>query len=582
MHSGPGRRAIPESRDLGEPVLDEYSGEKPQTAVATADGVQLGRLVTELERLVGAGDEREARVRLADSLGGLVPSLRDADFAAVAKFGLLIERLWPGEFPSELIRPLVRALAEIPDDSPRDTLVAILDLLVDLAIRRKDYRPLNLLLEELDHGPAPASYNGSGPRVVRRTSAQLVETGLEAVLRRGRWQALVEAALHSPADDPALTALLARWPERLLDHFGGILATVGGRGSLATMACVLERLGDRAAGVLETRLFDPRTQPATTAVLLLMAMRPARLLELLAGVLPSWDWRLQDLAVTELSRMAVPGRGRAFLEALPHADPLVVPTMLDEIGLERELTAVPLLTEIAAGRHERVKEVFARIKSVEALGRILSAEARAPRDNGKTLPATAMAAVSRASSLLRGILRERSGLAHAEPAGLRSAAEEALALIENRPSSTRVRKIRQAADRESQDRLRPRRYLRVSLLAPLSARVAPPEAGAGPSPFRPGRGRTLEPPAGGTGPLRPAPAKVTTLSLGGAFLEPATGARVGEKVHVEIRSGLRRIGGMAVVRNAAPDGTGVEFVHMGQADRERLRRLVNRLAREQG
>jgi hypothetical protein len=562
--------------------LDEHSDQKHPTAVATAEPnppAALRRLVAELERLIGAGQEHDARARLADALG----ELDSPDAEAIAKLSLLVERLWPHEFPTELIRPLVRALAEIPDDSPRDTLVAILDLLVDLAIRRRDFRPLGLLLEELDHGPAPANYLGNGPRVVRRTSPRLAEAGQKAVLKPQRWQALVETALQSKESDPALVAVLSRWPERLLDQFGSILAALGGTGGLQAMARVLESVGDRALGTLETRLFDPRTLPATTAVKLLAATRPARLVALLPGALPNWDWRLQDLAVSELSRLAAPGRARAFREAMPHADPLVVPTMLDEIGLEREQAAVPLLVEIAAGRHERLKDVFARIKAVEALGKILAADAKPGRVNGKIAPAEARHSVE-AAGLLRAVLRERSGLAHAEPAGLRAAAEEALALIENRPSSTRVRRIQQAAERSSVSHLRPRRYLRIPLGEPLSARLANTElapAGLGASLFRPGKARPLAPAAGGPTVLGVSAAQVTTLSLGGAFLEPATGARVGEKVRVEIRTGLRRIEGMAVVRNAAPDGTGVEFVHMEQADRERLRKLVNRLVREQ-
>jgi len=37
---------------------------------------------------------------------------------------------------------------------------------------------------------------------------------------------------------------------------------------------------------------------------------------------------------------------------------------------------------------------------------------------------------------------------------------------------------------------------------------------------------------------------------------------------------------MAVVRNVLPNGTGVEFVHMGQEDREKLRRLLKSLQDE--
>jgi hypothetical protein len=39
---------------------------------------------------------------------------------------------------------------------------------------------------------------------------------------------------------------------------------------------------------------------------------------------------------------------------------------------------------------------------------------------------------------------------------------------------------------------------------------------------------------------------------------------------------LRKIHFTAVVRNIGPEGSGVEFVHMKDEDREKLRRLVQR------
>jgi hypothetical protein len=134
---------------------------------------------------------------------------------------------------------------------------------------------------------------------------------------------------------------------------------------------------------------------------------------------------------------------------------------------------------------------------------------------------------------------------------LRAAAEEALALIENRPSSARVRMEQESVEKSSADFHRPRRYLRIPLDAPLAARIE--------------------------GPVRAA-AYVRTISLGGAFLEAKGGLKVGESMRVEIRSGLRRLRATAVVRNVAGNGGGVEFIHMKAQDRERLRRLVRRYA----
>src|SRR5438552_1948355 len=74
--------------------------------------------------------------------------------------------------------------------------------------------------------------------------------------------------------------------------------------------------------------------------------------------------------------------------------------------------------------------------------------------------------------------------------------------------------------------------------------------------------------------------RVRTISLGGAYLESKRKLSVGDSIKLEIRSGLRRIHSTAVVRNLGPDGNGIEFVHMLDEDREKLRRLVQRRLRD--
>jgi len=174
---------------------------------------------------------------------------------------------------------------------------------------------------------------------------------------------------------------------------------------------------------------------------------------------------------------------------------------------------------------------------VEALGRMRSKEA---------------------VELLQEIIGRRQGLTHAEPGGLRAAAEEALALIGNYPSSARVRAVQENLVTTNLAYSRPRRYLRIPLSSPLEARILCPE------PFR----HAPEP--------RVAAARVRTISLGGALIESERKLAVGDSVQVEIRTGLRSIAGTGVVRNITPGGNGIEFVHMGERDRERLRRLVRR------
>jgi hypothetical protein len=298
------------------------------------------------------------------------------------------------------------------------------------------------------------------------------------------------------------------------------------------MARLLRTIGVPVLNLLETRLYEARRQRVSAAIKLLAAADPERLLRGLARALASWEWNLQDLAVSELSRPANAGSAHSaafvFSAVLADAHPLVVPMMIDQIGLAQETTAVPQLMEIAAGEHEVLRDLFVRIKAIEAIGRMHAVEA---------------------AELLRMLVQGREGLAFAEPSGLRAAAEDALAMIENRPSSERVRAAFEAAPQTNGNFVVPRRYVRVPLESPLRAQIDGSQLGL---------------------------ARVKTISLGGAYLESPKKLAVGDSIKLEVRSGLRKIHFTAVVRNIGPDGGGVEFVHMKDEDREKLRKLVQR------
>lgn len=501
-----------------------------------------------LEQLAEAGGERQARfivLNYAGCLNSAEATTRLAVATGLSELIPLMAQLWPPQAagPQELTRAVTRGL--IAEGAPEVLVVlgGVLERLALLAQERSDYAELERILGALEDARAT---RGAGKENGRAASNSLLPTLTQRILENGRWQALVDASLEHRPLDAALARILARDPERLLERMNARLSAPRGLEALAPMARLLRAIGEPVIGALVTRLFDPRTHRATAAVKLLAVTRPERLLEALPRALPAWDWNIQDMAVGELIRLGAPGVAMAFLEALPHAHVLVVPMMLDEIGVAGEIAAVPLLLEIAEGRSERMKDVFVRIKAVEALGRL-----RAPE----------------AAELLRNVLRQRNGLTHVEPAGLRAAAEEALALIENRPSSARVRTAHQAAARASISFTRPRRYMRVPLESPLAARISTVEN----APVREAVGAFKGPAAA---------AKVTTLSLGGAFVESDSQLAVGESFDLEIRSGLRKINGTAVVRNLAPGGGGVEFVHMRQDDREKLRKLVSKLLKD--
>jgi len=503
-----------------------------------------------VEQQVSSGNERQARSLLLGytrQLESEQSPVRLAIAGGLSELTALLPVLWPanGPGPHEMNHLVMHALLREAAPEVAGVLAGVADGLARLALERREFAELEKFVDSLEAARAPRS---NGARTGPAPSTSLMTTLSQKLLENVRWSQMIERALEHRPLDPALPRILARDPERMIDYLGSKLATPEGLNELPPMARLLRAVGEPAFSALVARLFDPRTQRATTAVKLLASTKPDRLLESMPKAMHGWDWHLQDLAIGELLRQAVPGAATVFTGILSMSHPLVVPMMIDEIGMAGEGDAVPLLMDLAGGGHEHLRDVFVRIKAIEALGRMRAAES---------------------ADLLRNILRHRNGLTYSEPAGLRSAAEEALALIENHPASARVRKQEQATSHASLSFTRPRRYLRIPLDSPLAARVtalpASPEVAAA---FK----------SSDVGSA--VPAKVTTLSLGGAFVEAPQRFIVGDSMDLEIRAGIRKIHGTAVVRNIAPEGGGVEFIHMKQDDRERLRQYVTKLLRK--
>jgi PilZ domain len=478
-----------------------------------------------LGQLADAGADaprREARnilLNYARRLEITHPAARRAVAAGLNEMTAIIESLWPNQVPEDLSRGAMIALEKETIPETAALLAAFLETLGRIAVTRGDYAGFENILTGLERAPRDVEHDHVAA-LAKRLVAQ------------DRWLMLVDAALANRALDPVLPRLLQRDPERLLDRLTLLLTEPRSGEQIPAMARLLRTIGVPVLNLLETRLYEARRQRVSAAIKLLAAADTERLLRGLPRALASWEWNLQDLAVSEIARPANAASAQSaafvFSAILADAHPLVVPMMIDQIGLAQETTAVAQLMEIAAGEHEILRDLFVRIKAIEALGRMRAVEA---------------------AELLRQLAEGREGLAYAEPSGLRAAAEDALALLENRPSSARVRAAFEAAAQSHAGYVVPRRYVRVPLESPLRAQIDGAQAGL---------------------------ARVKTISLGGAYLESPKKLSVGDSIQLEVRSGLRKIHFTAVVRNIGPDGNGVEFVHMKDEDREKLRRLVQR------
>ena len=476
-----------------------------------------------LAQLVDTGAEaprREARTILlnyARRLEHADSPARRIVAAGLGELTPLLESLWPNQLPEELSKLTLVALVRETAPETSALLAAFLETLGRIAVSRGDFAGFENILHGLERLPRDAEHEymtALGHRLVAND----------------RWMMLVDAALANRALDPVLPRLLSRDPERLLDRLTLLLTDPRGPEMMPAMARLLRAIGVPALTVLETRLFEARRQRVSAAIRLLAVADPDRLLRGLTRAMASWEWNLQDLAVSELSRPANSPSAQStafvFSAILQDAHPLVVPMMIDQIGIGQETTAVPLLMEIAAGEHETLRDQFARIKAIEALGRLRATEA---------------------TDLLRQLAVKKEGLTYIEPGGLRAAAEDALALMEEGPASARARAAFEPAAAPLGNFVVPRRYARIPLESPLRAQIG-------------GQQATM--------------ARVRTISLGGAYVESPNRLSPGDSIQLEIRAGLRKIHSTAIVRNVGPHGNGVEFVHMKDEDRERLRKLI--------
>jgi len=480
--------------------------------------------LAQLVQAAADAPRREARTILlnyARRMDHEDPKARRMVAAGLGELTPMLESLWPHQLPEELSKSALSVLVkeQVPETSAM--LAGFLETLGRIAVTRGDFAGFENILIGIEQFPRDAEHEH-----MRALGHRLIAND--------RWMLLVDASLANRALDPALPRLLQRDPERLLDRLTLLLTDPHGVDMLPAMARILRAIGVPALTLLETRLFEARRQRASAAIKLLAAADPDRLLRGLTRAMASWEWNLQDLAVSELARPANSPSAQStafvFSAILADAHPLVVPMMIDQIGIGQETTAIPMLMEIAAGEHEVLRDQFVRIKAIEALGRMRAIEA---------------------AELLRKIAGMREGLTFVQPAGMRAAAEDALGLMEEGPASARARASYEPAPAPLGNFVVPRRYARYPLESPLRAHI--------------GREQQMT------------MARVKTISLGGAYVEAKNRLNVGDSVQLSVRSGLRKINFTAVVRNVGPDGGGgVEFVHMKDEDRERLRRLVQK------
>jgi len=133
-------------------------------------------------------------------------------------------------------------------------------------------------------------------------------------------------------------------------------------------------LGEDAVQYLRSTVRGGPVKEAVEMVGLLSRLDPQSLMIFLPSRIKEFTPAAQDRVVRQLSASGAPRRCHILLELLDHVDPLVMPLVIDEIGVTGDREALGKLLTIADGDLPNGGAEFLRAKAIEALGRICAPE----------------------------------------------------------------------------------------------------------------------------------------------------------------------------------------------------------------
>jgi hypothetical protein len=344
----------------------------------------------------------------------------------------------------------------------------------------------------------------------------------------------IEEALTAPRLPEGLVEVLRRMPHATVDQVADRIHRCARRDEWERLLEIVESVGPEAIVHLR-RILQTRPAPeAGSKVAILSRLAPKDLEELLPARLREWDPAAHDMVVRQLANSLAPQRGKLLDKVYDLLDKVVLPEVVDELGMSGDRVATPRLMRIVQKESSDPAQPYMQIKAIEALGRLLEPKAEAllrPLAEGKgfwcwrhpqEVRIAALQALQKINPEWAKSFLPRCGL---------SAAELKLTALDPDPHSPWLRQ---------------RRYARVNLPHALNGSV------------RPSQGYYK--------------ISIQQLSLGGGVARTQCHLKSGSTVPLEFQPGMHRIQTRILVREARPQELTFEFVQISHADRSRLRR----------
>jgi hypothetical protein len=346
----------------------------------------------------------------------------------------------------------------------------------------------------------------------------------------------VEEALRARQASAGLSNVLKLMPQSTMEQLAIRFNRCSLRDDAEHIANLAADLGEEALQHLRSVVRGGPVAEAAEMVGLLSKLDPQSVEVFLPSRIKNFPRVSQDRVVRQLSASGAHGRCRILLQLLDHVDPLVMPMVIDEIGVTADREALGRLMNIVDGDLPAGASTYLRVRAAEALGRIQAPES---------------------VSELKRILEAKKVFGWTHPQELRIAALQALEKLDPAwalkflpksgldKSDLALAPLEVAANCKF---VRQRRHTRVRLHKPVIA-----------SSLNLKENCRME---------------IRTVSLAGGVATIDRHLPSGTSVQLKLQLGMRHLQATALLRDYRSQGMAFEIVDMTLEERSKLRRLL--------
>jgi hypothetical protein len=185
----------------------------------------------------------------------------------------------------------------------------------------------------------------------------------------------VEEALRAREISAGLTGVLRQLPQTAMEQLSSRFNRCQLKNDLENVANFAQDLGEEALQYLRSTVRGGPVAEAVDMVGLLVRLDSAAAEVFLPGRVKDFPRTAQDRIVRQIAASGAPGRCRVLLAVLDHMDPMVMPLVIDEVGLTEDREGLGRLLTIADGDMPVGAAPYLRVKAIEALGRLQAPEA---------------------------------------------------------------------------------------------------------------------------------------------------------------------------------------------------------------